>query len=43
MLATTAVVNAMVLITHDADFGQLRGVVPRLDIDDWLPSTPGSS
>jgi tRNA(fMet)-specific endonuclease VapC len=41
MLATTAVVNKMVLVSHDRDFDSLRGVVPGLDIQDWLPAAPG--
>jgi tRNA(fMet)-specific endonuclease VapC len=43
MLASTAVVNELVLITHDRDFDHLKGVVPGLTIDDWLPSKAGGT
>jgi tRNA(fMet)-specific endonuclease VapC len=42
MLATTAVVNEMVLVTHDRDSDPLKEVVLGLDIHDWLPTPPGS-
>jgi tRNA(fMet)-specific endonuclease VapC len=37
MLAATAVVNELVLVTHDQDFDRLNGVVQGLRLDDWLP------
>lgn len=37
MIAATAVVHALVLVTHDKDFQLVATVVPELQLEDWLP------
>lgn len=36
MIAATAVVNGLVLVTHDSDFKPIAQVIPELRLDDWL-------
>ena len=36
MIAATALVHGLVLVTHDTDFKSVAEVVPELELDDWL-------
>jgi tRNA(fMet)-specific endonuclease VapC len=36
MIAATALVHGLVLVTHDQDFSLIAGVVTELRLDDWL-------
>jgi predicted nucleic acid-binding protein len=36
MIAATALVHGLVLVTHDKDFNLIADVVPELRLDDWL-------
>jgi tRNA(fMet)-specific endonuclease VapC len=36
MIAATALVHRLVLVTHDKDFLSLASALPELRLDDWL-------
>lgn len=36
MIAATALVHGLVLVTHDKDFKAIADILPNLHLDDWL-------
>ncbi len=36
MIAATALVHGLVLVTHDGDFSAFQDVIPELRLEDWL-------